>query len=400
MDDYYHSLQFKEKEKVKQRKKEKIYSDYEASASSKAIINLELKFSNEVVSPVFTKEIITRKTSGVGENESINVILVDSKTQKIVTIEPIASSKVQIVLLRGDCDISSCLEFKKNIVVNWRNKKNLLLGDLYVDLRNGWGRIGEIRFKHDRNPLKNVRFRLGAMVVGCSYGYKVKEAITNPFDVKDARNVPKCLGPLTLEDKVWCLKNISKNGNIHKRLNRNNIFTVKNFRDIHSSNPLALQKIYGSKGKKWEVTINHAKTCLTENGSTAYRRVASTSQQPNTVPSFDDDGSMEFDDNNCYKPQPCDQNNLSSNMIMDDNFSIGDIELCDIYIPVFKPCQEDGINGATILVHNGGEWKCVKAKKRWMKVRTFWFLTASFLKKLGTCVGCPNHIEFCGGFYI
>ncbi|KAI3674987.1 hypothetical protein L2E82_51736 [Cichorium intybus] len=68
-------------------------SDYEASASSKPI-NLKLIFSDDVSSPVFTKQKITRKAGG---NESIIVRLIDAKTGQKVTTGPEAFAKVKIV---------------------------------------------------------------------------------------------------------------------------------------------------------------------------------------------------------------------------------------------------------------------------------------------------------------
>lgn len=190
---------------------------------------------------MFTKENITGKPDGDGGN-SIKVILVDSSTQRMITTGQVASARVKIVLLRGNFGhVSSSLEFKENIVVDWLKKKNILLGDLYVDLKDGCGTVGSIRIKHDRNPLSNVKFRLGAMVINCPF--MVKEAITGPFEVKDQRNAPKSSRPLSLEDNVGQLMNISRNGVIRKRLERNNVWIVKDFLDRHSSNARELQMV-------------------------------------------------------------------------------------------------------------------------------------------------------------
>ncbi|KAI3825677.1 hypothetical protein L1987_07230 [Smallanthus sonchifolius] len=142
----------------------------EASASSKPI-NLELIFSNRVASPVYTGRRITGEVGGDGGNESIKIKLVDGNTRQQVTYGRAASLKVKIVLIRGDFrgvagdeGIWTPLDFENNIVINFEKKKNLLLGDLSLILKDGSGTVGEVRIKHDSNPLRNVKFRLGAMV--------------------------------------------------------------------------------------------------------------------------------------------------------------------------------------------------------------------------------------------
>ncbi|XP_042758144.2 calmodulin-binding protein 60 A isoform X3 [Lactuca sativa] len=361
--------------------------DYEASASStSAPINLKLIFSDDVVvSPVFTRQKITGKNGG---NESIKVILVDADTQEEVTTGPMAFSKVKIVLLRGNYDGTTMEdgEFEKNIVVNWGKKKNLLVGDVYVHLRHGTGTVDEIRIQHDKNPIRNVELRLGAMVVDSSCPYEVKQAITQSFKVKDRRNAPKSFRSLSPTDKVWQLKNISKNGVIHKRLERANVYNVNDFLNMYYSNRQALQEISHVKGKKWETTVNHAKTCNVGNANyKASGRLESTTQESNIPSSFDDD---------CYFPQPYENDSFDhvkemivddnkEEMIVDDNFSIHDVEECDMDVWFHEDdegsllCQdsrEDGICRALSMV----EFEGVKAKKRWMKMRTLLFSIACF----------------------
>ncbi|CAI9283883.1 unnamed protein product [Lactuca saligna] len=360
MDHYYQNLEF----------------DYESSANStSAPINLKLIFSDDVVvSPVFTRQKITGKNGG---NESIKVILVDADTHEQVTTGPMAFSNVKIVLLRGNYDGTTMEdgEFEKNIVVNWGKKKNLLVGDVYVHLQHGTGTIGEIRIQHDKNHIRIVEFRLGAMVVDSSCSYQVKQAISQSFKVKDRRNAQKSLRSLSPTDKVWQLKNISKNGVINKRLERANVCNVNAFLDMYYSNPQALQEICRVKGKNWETTVNHAKTCNVDVvGNANYKasgRIESTSQESNIPSSFDDD---------CYFTQPYE----NDSMIVDNNFSINDVEECDMDVWLHENdegsllCQdsrEDGIRCALSMV----EFEGAKAKKRWMKMRTLLFSIASFM---------------------
>lgn len=215
----------------------------EASASSKPI-NLELIFPTRVLSPIYTGRKISGEVDVNDGNESIKIMLVDSHTRKPIFSGQEASLKVKIVLVRGDfCGENwTHLEFKNNIVVNLEKKKNLLLGDLYLVLKNGCGTIGEIRIKHDNKPLKNVKFRLGAMADD-DCPYEIKEAITNVFEVKDRRNESKLSKSLSLNDWVWQIMNISKKGRIHARLESKKILTVKDFLHMHNSYPQVLKEV-------------------------------------------------------------------------------------------------------------------------------------------------------------
>lgn len=223
--------------------------DNEASASSKPV-NLKLIFPDEVASPVYTGTKINGKAAGGdGGNECIRVILVDGQTDLLVTTGPAASATVNIVLLPENFGGSTTRhggvwtpqDFQNNIIVNWGKKKNLLLGNLTIVLKDGIGTVGEIRIKHDGKPLKNDRFRLGAMVVGCFL--EVKEAITDPFEVKDRRNESKDSRRLLPTDKLWRLKTLGKRGPIVRCLESEGVLTVSDFVHMHESNPRALQEV-------------------------------------------------------------------------------------------------------------------------------------------------------------
>ncbi|KAI3686461.1 hypothetical protein L1987_80139 [Smallanthus sonchifolius] len=258
---------------------------------------------------------------------------------------------------------------KKTLWLIGKRRKTFFLGHgLYLDLKQGCGVVGEIKIKHDRNAIKNVKFRLGAMVVGCPY--EVKEAVTDPFQVKDRRNKPKTLRPLSPEDNVASLSNISGKGNgtIRKRLESENIRTVKKFTHMYFSNPQKLQEICGVKGKNWEKIVNHAKTSLMGN------------TQSNALASDDYDGSIEFD-NDGYVPQSCEVEHLS----IDPGFSIDDLPISDMYFNVFELGQvkeESGMNVVVALVGNSIEANGFTAKKRWMKMLFVSISIGTFAKKI------------------
>ncbi|KAI3673479.1 hypothetical protein L6452_39598 [Arctium lappa] len=356
--------------------------DNEASASSKPV-NLKLIFTDEIAFPVYTRTKITAK-SGDGGNGCIRIMLVDGNQthQPPVTTGPAASATVKIVLLPANFGGGSTTrnggvwtpqDFQNNIIVNWGGKKNLLLGNLTVVLKDGVGTLGEIRIKHDGKHLKRDRFRLGAMVVG-GFDHEVKEAISDPFEVKDRRNESKDSRQLLPTDKLWRLKKIGKRGPIVRCLESEGVLTVSDFLYMHDSNPGGLQEMCGLYGKRWDTVVHHAKRCRIENVLDGYGSVgSSTSQLSNNVSSF-------FD-SDCYIPQSYHEIDIS----------VEDYEKCGlVYNSLaedlgFEPFLEVGTDGAATRVNNGGEGKIVLAKKRWMKVRaTLWFSLMSCLGTMGS----------------
>ncbi|KAJ0540029.1 putative CALMODULIN-BINDING PROTEIN60 [Helianthus annuus] len=334
-------------------------------------MNLELTFPTKVASPVYTGRTITGEVDCNGINKPINIMLVDSKTRQRVTNGWAASLKVKIVLINAYfCGVNGVegvwtpLEFKNNIVVNFEKKKNILLGDRSLVLKDGIGTLGEMRFKHDRNPLRNVTFRLGAMVDGDHFPYAIKEAITYPFDVKDRRNESKNLGPLLQSDKVWQLVNISKKGPIRKRLERKDVWIVRDFLDMYNSNSEVL--------KEPNVYRQVDSTSLYRSSFIGCpQRDGSTSQQLDHITSFNYDDNINFD-NNCYKPQLCEEDPSCNMFKVGCNFSIQDVEVGGVIFLGVEPYedQQKGINGASNMEPNEGGL----AKKRWMKLRaTLWF---------------------------
>ncbi|KAI7751816.1 hypothetical protein M8C21_031145, partial [Ambrosia artemisiifolia] len=358
-------------------------------------IDLELIFLTRVASPVYTGRIITGEVGGYGRNEPINIMLIDSNTRQRVTNGWAASLEVKIVLINacfcgvnGDEDIWTPQEFKNNIVVNFQKKKNILLGDLSLVLKNGIGTLGEIRIKHDRNPIRNVTFRLGAMLDGDHFPYTIKEAITNPFDVKDRRNESKNIGPLLQNDKVWQLVNISKKGPIRKRLEKKQVKTVRNFLNMYDSKPQVLKEICGLKGKKWEMTLSHAKTSLVDDVRNAYGHIGSTSQHSDSMTSFNNDDNFNID-YNCYKPQLCENNPFGSMFIVDCDFSIEDVEIGGVTFHGVEPYedhQQKGINGSSTMETNGGGL----AKKRWMKLRACYTIVFVGYYRLRRGMACES----------
>ncbi|CAL5445192.1 unnamed protein product [Camellia sinensis] len=73
--------------------------------------------------------------------------------------------------------------------------------------------------------------------------------------------------PPMLEDEVWRLEKIGKDGAFHKKLASMAINTVQDFLKLSVVDQTKLRKILGlgMSEKMWEVTIKHARTCLLGN---------------------------------------------------------------------------------------------------------------------------------------
>ncbi|KAM7479935.1 hypothetical protein LguiA_028148 [Lonicera macranthoides] len=227
--------------------------------------SLQLQFLNTLALPVFTGTRIEGE-----ECTTLKVALFDAFTGQVVSFGPESSAKVEIVVLEGDFDGDernywTLEEFKNNIVREREGKKPLLTGELFFDLKEGIGLVGEISFTDNSSWTRSRKFRLGARVVDNCDGVRVKEAKSDSFVVRDHRGeLYKKHHPPSLFDEVWRLEKIGKEGAFHKRLSRENIKTVQDFLTLLFLDPAKLRNILGTgmSNKMWEVTVEHAKTCV------------------------------------------------------------------------------------------------------------------------------------------
>ncbi|URD73566.1 Calmodulin binding protein-like [Musa troglodytarum] len=228
--------------------------------------SLQLQFKSKLSLPIFTGSRIE------GEDTSaLSVALIDALTGQVVTTGPESSLKVEIVVLEGDFEFGedgnwTFDEFKNNIVREREGKRSLLTGDVFVDLNEGIGTLGELSFTDNSSWTRSRKFRLGARVPdGHCNGIRVREAKTGPFMVKDHRGeLYKKHHPPALSDEVWRLEKIGKDGAFHKRLSNENINTVQDFLFLLCKDSTRLRNILGSgmSGRMWEVTVEHARTCI------------------------------------------------------------------------------------------------------------------------------------------
>ncbi|KAF4363693.1 hypothetical protein CsatB_017891 [Cannabis sativa] len=246
--------------------------------------SLKLRFLNNISLPVFTGARIEGE-----EGFPLQVALVDCFTGQIIYSGPESTAKVEVVVLEGDFDGDegdnwTVEEFKNNIVREREGKKPLLTGDAVLNLKDGEGSVGEISFTDNSSWTRSRRFRLGVRVVDNFDGVEIREAKTESFIVRDHRGeLYKKHHPPSLYDEVWRLEKIGKDGAFHKRLTREKILTVKDFLTLLFLDPQRLRNILGTgmSAKMWEVTVEHARTCVLEKSMFLY--IPSNSQHKTGV---------------------------------------------------------------------------------------------------------------------
>ncbi|KAE8667034.1 Calmodulin-binding protein 60 B [Hibiscus syriacus] len=189
----------------------------------------------------------------------------------VVTTGPEASVKLDVVVLEGDFnneddEFWTQEEFDTHVVKEREGKRPLLTGDLQVTLKEGVGTLGDLTFTDNSSWIRSRKFRLGLKVAsGCCEGIRAREAKTEAFTVKDHRGeLYKKHYPPALNDEVWRLEKIGKDGSFHKKLNSNGIFTVEDFLRLAVKDQQRLRNILGTgmSNKMWEALLDHAKTCV------------------------------------------------------------------------------------------------------------------------------------------
>ncbi|XP_071710363.1 calmodulin-binding protein 60 E [Rutidosis leptorrhynchoides] len=213
-------------------------------------------------------------TGGKVEGEqgaAIHVVLLDTKTGNVMQNGPESSSKLNIVVLEGDFNDEnsenwSLDHFENHEVKAREGKRPLLTGELQVTLNEGVGTLGDLTFTDNSSWIRSRKFRLGLKVAsGYCVGIRIQEAKTEAFAVKDHRGeLYKKHYPPTLQDEVWRLDRIAKDGALHKKLIKSEVVTVEDFLRVLVKDPQRLRNILGSgmSNRMWENTVEHAKTCV------------------------------------------------------------------------------------------------------------------------------------------
>ncbi|XP_040996472.1 protein SAR DEFICIENT 1-like isoform X2 [Juglans microcarpa x Juglans regia] len=241
---------------------------------------LQLMFSKKVLpSTLFTASKIADM-----DNNPLQLVLVDQRSPSTSTgdrvLVPLGDLslypiKIEIVVLNGEFPLGggetwSSEEFNQNIVKERAGKRPLLAGELCVTMRQGLGLVGKIEFTDNSSWIRCRKFRLGAKVAPGSYKgtVRIQEAITEAFVVKDHRGESyKKKHPPMLEDEVWRLEKIGRNGIFHTKLSSQGINSVQDFLKLYVVDAPRLREILGPgmSEKMWQITIRHAMTCVLGN---------------------------------------------------------------------------------------------------------------------------------------
>ncbi|KAL6623612.1 hypothetical protein ACP70R_033491 [Stipagrostis hirtigluma subsp. patula] len=230
----------------------------EHAAADGSKTNIRLRFLNELKLPIYTEKNITDEN-----NAAIKLAMFEG--DKMITSGTLSMVKVEILVLRGDFSNSQRdnwteEEFDKHIAQG-RDGQDLVLGT--VCLNNGEVELSQIRFKEGSCRRK---FIMAARVCkNTKPAGRVQEAITKPVTVLDRRNEPnEKRHPPSLDDAVYRLEEIAKNGVYHKRLLENGISTVESFLKALNKDHDELRKILNMKKQQnsWLKLIKHANDCV------------------------------------------------------------------------------------------------------------------------------------------
>ncbi|WOH09561.1 hypothetical protein DCAR_0729018 [Daucus carota subsp. sativus] len=235
------------------------------------------KQSDKIPSTLFTSSKVESE-----DCEPIKIVLVDTRSNEIITSGPMASMKIEIVVLNGDFTAANGedwtkKEFDASVIQAREGKRPLVTGDLTLALRNGVADLGNICFTDNSSWIRSRRFRLGARVQSNSTQARVKEAKSEPFIVKDHRGESyKKHHPPALADEVWRLERIAKDGAFHRRLASARIFTVEDFCRLYITDPTSLRNVLGGgiSNRTWETITEHATRCTLDDKMYLYRGAA------------------------------------------------------------------------------------------------------------------------------
>ncbi|KAI4339014.1 hypothetical protein MLD38_024006 [Melastoma candidum] len=234
---------------------------------------LELWFSNSLSLPIFTGTKIKYQ-----DGAPLRILLRDKSGSPVFLPNPI---KIDLVVLDGDFPSGerndwTSKEFNHSIVLAREGKRPLLAGDISAIMRSDCiVSVGELELTDNSSWIRGRRFRIGAKVSPGSYrGAQIREAITEAFVVKDHRGeLYKKHHPPCLNDEVWRLEKIGKDGAFHKKLTAAKINTVQDFLKLSVIDQPRLREILGPgmSEKMWEATIKHARKCEMGNKHYIYR---------------------------------------------------------------------------------------------------------------------------------
>ncbi|KAF6173652.1 hypothetical protein GIB67_023011 [Kingdonia uniflora] len=229
----------------------------------------QLHFRNKLPEILFTSS----KIEAI-ECTPLEIVILDASSKQIITTGPLSSIKIEIVVLNGDFDVDEHKDwsektFDARMIREREGKRPLLAGNLVIALENGVGYLADITFTDNSSWIRCRKFRLGAKAYRTNkYVGKIREARSGAFIVKDHRGeLYKKHYPPSLDDEIWRLEKIGKDGAFHSRLVSNGICTVQDFLRLLVTDPFSLRQILGNgmSNRVWNTIIEHATTCVLDN---------------------------------------------------------------------------------------------------------------------------------------
>uniref|UniRef100_A0A0E0MNB5 Calmodulin-binding protein-like n=1 Tax=Oryza punctata TaxID=4537 RepID=A0A0E0MNB5_ORYPU len=224
----------------------------------------QLMFLNEL-KPVYTLMKLEAK-DGPGLKVAI-VERLENNQMRIVRFGHLSSAKVEVVVLHGNFNAKNeeqwaPEDFSKQIVCGREKSAQLLTGNLTLKLNGGEALLENATFTDNSSFTSTKKFRLGLRLVNDSED-RVLEGITEPFRVKERRveGFEKHYPPM-LDDEVWRLEKIGRNGAHHQALTNSGVDTVQKFLQAYFTDEKKLIQTFSKMSQAaWKIIISHAMTC-------------------------------------------------------------------------------------------------------------------------------------------
>ncbi|TVU49892.1 hypothetical protein EJB05_01232, partial [Eragrostis curvula] len=249
---------------------EKGFRQFTAPAPPRLLVGCYQRPRYQLVFLNGPKTVYTMSKVESDDGTAIKVAIVETlenNQTNIVRSGHLSSAKVEVVVLHGHFNAKNeeswtPEDFNKHIVSGREKSAQLLTGILTLKLNGGESSLGNATFTDNSSFTSTKMFRLGLRLVNAS-GERVLEGVTEPFRVKERRveGFEKHYPPM-LDDDVWRLEKIGKNGPYHKALSKIGIESVQKFLQAYMMDAEKLIKIFSKMPQStWKSIIGHAMTC-------------------------------------------------------------------------------------------------------------------------------------------
>ncbi|KAJ1265759.1 hypothetical protein BS78_08G100000 [Paspalum vaginatum] len=239
----------------------RLEGNQEHVAASGSNPNNRLCFQNGLKPSVYTDENLTSEN-----DEAIKLVMLEG--DKVVTSGALSQAKVEILVLRGDfsnkCRDNWTEEEFDKYIVQGREGHDLVLGTVW--LTNGKVELSQIRFKEGscrKKVIMAARVCKSEKIFG-----RIQEAIMKkPVIVLDRRNKPnEKRHPPRLDDDLYRLEEIARDGVYHKRLLQAKIYKVEGLLKALNEDSNKLRGILKMEKQQnaWSKLTEHARECVLE----------------------------------------------------------------------------------------------------------------------------------------